>query len=218
MTRPRVFFTGGVTLAAVSVLLAGCTNDPNDPNEAPSPIVSEQTQSAAPLPSPSDEPTASVSASAPRNTQASPLPSPQPATGELATAQAAVEAALTVAGGGVALEAGQTDEAGRQVWYVLVRDDQGNGTELYLARDNADVVQQQPESLPAEARDQVPTQTAEQGMGAALTAVPGEVTEFDLSTEEGRVVWAVLVSGASGLVEVYVDAETGGIIKQKSEN
>lgn len=205
MVRSRVFVALSVGVLTGAVVLGGCSSDDDAPaggspapTQAPSP-----TPAATDVPSPTDSPSPTTDAQA-----AGPLP----------TAQSAVDAALAIVAGGAAIEGGQTDEAGRQVWYVLVRDPAGAGTELYLARDNGDLVQQRPEPVPAVAQGDLPALTAQQGLEAALGAVPGDVIEFDLGTEQGRTVWAVLVRGDNGRFEVYVDADTGEIIKQERDD
>lgn len=45
-----------------------------------------------------------------------------------------------------------------------------------------------------------------------------EVEEFDLGTENGATVWAVVVRDADGTTEVYVDAATGDIVKEERED
>jgi uncharacterized membrane protein YkoI len=91
------------------------------------------------------------------------------------------------------------------------------GTEVYIDMMSGEVVSERSEALPAEAQGQMPALTAQDGLDAALAAAPDTtVVEFDLGTEDGATVWTVVVNGASGETEVYVDAATGGIVKQES--
>lgn len=199
MVRSRVMVAIGVGALTGAVVLTGCSSADDEPaSDSPTP-----TPTATETASPTDGPSPTTDAEA-----VAPLP----------TAQSAVEAALAVVAGGAVVEGGQTDEAGREVWYVLVRDPAGAGTELYLARDNGDLVQQRAEPLPDVAQGDLPALTALQGLEAALGAVAGDVVEFDQGTEDGRTVWAVLVSGHDGRFEVYVDASTGDIVKQERDD
>ena len=194
----RVLLIGG--LLAASAALAGCSSD--------------------------SEPTAPVTVTVTATPQASAEGSATPsdaatdtATGLPLTADTAIDAALAQVPGGAAVAGGRTDEAGQQVWYVEVRASDDSGTELYFNTATGELVRQRPASLSAVASGTPPTLSAQEGLAAAVEAVPGSaVVEFDLETEKGATAWYVLVRDSSGLMEVYVNADTGAIISQERDN
>lgn len=196
MTRSRLTVVcAGLLVGAVA--LAGCASDDDTADDTAAPTA---TEAVSPTSSP----------------EASPAATPETTVVASLDAIGAVTTALNLVPGGAALEGGQTDEQSREVWYVLVRDADGAGTELYLDRETGELVAQEPEDVPDIAQGELPALTALDGLQAALGAVPGtEVEEFDLDTENGATVWAVLVAGADGATEVYVDANTGAIVKQE---
>lgn len=141
------------------------------------------------------------------------------ATGLPLTAKTAIDAALAAVPGGTAVAGGLTDEAGQEVWYIEVRDAQGSGTEVYLATTTGEVVRQRAVSLSSVASGQPPALTAQEGIAAAIQAVPdSEVLEFDLETERGVTAWYVLLRDSAGTVGVYVNADTGAIISQDRDD
>lgn len=188
-------------LLAGSITLAGCSGS----SEPTAPVTVTVTATPEVMESPSASPTEAAS--------------PDPATGLPLTAETAIDAALVVVPGGTAVAGGRTDEGGQQVWYVEVRDADGNGTEVYLATATGEVVWERPVSLSAVASGQPPALTAQDGIAAAMEAVPNSrVIEFDLETEKGATAWYVLLRDSSGLMEVYVNADTGAIISQERDS
>lgn len=131
------------------------------------------------------------------------------------TAQQAGELALDLVSGGAVVEIEPSREAGRNTWEVIVRQPDAAGIEIYIDAETGDVIKQEPEEVPSEAAASPPTFTAAQAMDAALAAVPGMVSEVELGTERGRVVWEIIITGDSGRIEVYVDATSGEIVKQE---
>jgi uncharacterized membrane protein YkoI len=117
---------------------------------------------------------------------------------------------------GDAIAGDRTGEAGRQVWSIAVRENQNTATEVYIDRFTGELVNQQPEDLPPVARGQLPSLTAKKGIRKALPVSPGgTVVEFDLERFRGAPVWYVFMRGGSnGQREVYVDANSGEILKQ----
>ena len=107
-------------------------------------------------------------------------------------------------------------ERGRLIWEVLVRNANGGGAELYIDAATGEVIKQEPADIPPYARIAAPTVAAGEAMTIALTATPGTVEEAGLGLEGARTVWEVLVIGADGRVEHYIDAGTGEIIKQEA--
>ena len=79
------------------------------------------------------------------------------------------------------------------------------------------MLRQQPFDVPALANSDraVDIQTA---MATALETVPGtSVFEADLGSDAGRTVWGILL-GSDGVeqVEVYIDVQTGTVVKQET--
>ncbi len=183
-----------------SIVLTGCSSS----SEPTAPVTVTVTATPEAMESPSSAATAAASS--------------DPATGLPLTAETAIDAALVVVPG-TAVAGGRTDEGGQQVWYVEVRDADGKGTEVYLATANGEVVRERPVSLSAVATGQPPALTAQDGIAAAIDAVPNsQVIEFDLETEKGATAWYVLLRDSSGLMEVYVNADTGAIISQERDS
>ena len=143
------------------------------------------------------------------------VPASEPASAPL-DAQAAADAALAAVPGGAVIEIDRGTERGLPIWEVLVRNPNGGGTELYLDAATGDVIKQETAGLPPYARASAPTITASAAIAAALSATPGTVEEVGLGQERGSTVWEVLVAGANGRVEHYIDATTGDIIKQEA--
>ncbi|MGB7981327.1 MAG: PepSY domain-containing protein [Candidatus Nanopelagicales bacterium] len=201
MKRPTstIILVGG--LLAASGALAGCTSD----SEPTAPVTVTVT--------------ATPEASVPASAAPSGSPAPDASVGLPLTADTAIDAALSKVPGGAVVAGDRTDEAGQQVWSVEVRGTDGAGTELYLNVDTGAVVRERPTSLSSEASGTLPALSAQEGIAAAVQAVPGsEVLEFDLETEQGTKAWYVLVRDASGLIEVYVNADTGAIISQERDD
>lgn len=197
-------------VAMTAALLAGCTSD-EDSSLGDSPTAASSTADASPAAT-----TAAVEASPSAEGDTSRPPAegapstPLDALGAMVVAERAIPA-------GTVVEVDLDDENGRQVWSVLVRDDSVMGRELYVDLNTGEVVRETQEALPVEAQGDLPPLTAQQGIEAALEAVEeSSVVAFDLGTENGSTVWAVLVTAGGGLTEVYVDATSGAILKQEA--
>lgn len=197
-------------LAAGSMALAGCGGS-SEP-APPATVTVTTTSTATDVTATPDAAESSSSSATDEATSGSPAGLPL-------TAQTAIEAALVAVPGGTAVAGGRTDEGGQQVWYVEVRDAEGNGTEVYLATATGEVVRQRPVSLSAVASGQTPRLTAQEGITAATEAVgSSRVVEFDLETEKGVTAWYVLLEDSTGLVEVYVNADNGALISQQRDD
>jgi uncharacterized membrane protein YkoI len=189
-------------LLAAPVLLAGCSS-----GSGPAATVTVTATA---------ESTSSPQSSAPERSAPS---STAPDSGQTLTARTAIDAALAKVPGGAAVEGGRTDEGGQQVWYIVVRDKDGVGTELYLSSATGELVRQRPASLSRLASGKLPKLTAQQGVAAATAEVPGsEAFEFDLETERGTIAWYVVVRDTRGLTEVYVNANTAAIISAEGDS
>lgn len=131
----------------------------------------------------------------------------------------AIDIALGVAPGAVVqLEQGR--ERLRPAWEVLVRSDNGSGTEVYVHRTTGEIVnQEQDEQVPVLARNGAPAFTASQAVAAAESTISGgSVIELDLGLSGTRTVWEVDVyrSGAPNM-ELEIAADTGEILKQEQD-
>jgi uncharacterized membrane protein YkoI len=189
-------------LLAAPVLLAGCNSRSGPVSTVTVTANAESTTSA--------QSSASAGA-APSSTS--------PGSGQRLTAESAIYAALAKVPGGAAVEGGRTDEGGQQVWYIVVRDKDGVGTELYLSCATGELVRQRPASVSRLASGKLPKLTAQQGVTAALAEAPGsQALEFDLETERGNTAWYVQVRDARGLMEVYVNADTEAIISTERDS
>lgn len=194
-STPSVLLIAG--LLATSGALAGCSSD----SEPTAPVTVTVTATPEATESASEAPATDATASLPL------------------TADTAIDAALVQVPGGAVVAGGRTDEAGQQVWYIEVLASDGAGTELYLNTATGDLVRERPTSLSAVASGMPPKLSAQEGLAAAVEAAPGsEVVEFDLETEKGATAWYVLVRDSSGLIEVYVNADTGAIISQERDD
>lgn len=185
-----------VTLAAASTLFltTGCGGSDEATSETPTVEASQTPTSEATgaTPTESDSPADAL-------THADPA------------ARAAQGALVAVPGGAVI----SIDPESGDVWSVLVRTPDGSGTEVYVNAATGEVVRQQSEPLPAEARAAAPTVTAIAAIDTALAARPGAVRELDLGTEQSVVVWEILVRNG-GETEFYIDAATGAVVKQEA--
>lgn len=186
--------TAALALGAAVLLTAGCTAGGAEPSpEAPP-------QSTTPAPS---------------ETTPSPAETPAPTPGHTDPAARAAEAALAAQPGAVI----SVDAEGGDVWSVLVRTDDGAGVELYVDATSGEVQRQRADDLPSAARSAAPRVTAVEAMDIALGALTdGRIRELDLDTERGAVVWEIKAGDSSGLVEFYVDATTGDILKQELDD
>ncbi|CAL8978559.1 hypothetical protein PROP_02512 [Propionicimonas sp. T2.31MG-18] len=202
MSRVRSTAFAFAGLLATPVLLAGCSSG------------------SGPVATVTVTATAESTTSARSSTPASAAPSStSPDSSQGLTAKTAIDAALAKVPGGAAVEGGRTDEGAQQVWYIVVRDKDGVGTELYLSSATGELVRQRPASLSRLASGELPTLTARQGLTAAMAEVPGsQALEFDLETEHGIIAWYVVVGDARGLTEVYVNADTEAIISTERDS
>ncbi len=187
---PRLVIAAMLMSLALGVTGCGSTT--------PEPSPPAQSESTAPTGSPT-EPSAA-----------------EPATGQL-DAQAAADAALAAIPGSAVVEIDRGTESGRAVWDVVVRNSDGSGTELYIDEATGDVLKQESAEVPPYASASAPAITASAAMAAALSTTPGTVVEVGLGREGGGTVWEVLVSGANGRVEHYIDATTGAVIKKQAK-
>lgn len=181
------------SLAALT--LVGCSSDSAAPAETVT-VTATPTDAMSPTEATTESPT-------------------NQATGTELTAVQAIDAAVQLVPGD-AIEGGRTGQAGRPVWYVTVRENQTTATEVYIDRVTGDLVQQKAEDLPPVAQGKLPSLTARQGIKKALEVSPGgAVVEFELENFRQTPAWYVFSRGGSnGQREVYVDANTGAILKQ----
>lgn len=208
----RIIASAGCALVLVTA--AACSSD-GDEDTSETTLADPVATTAAPEPASSDPLTtdASTATTAPETTSA-------PASGDVELPLDATGAADTALGvtPGVVIDIGRDTEGGQAIWeVVVVADADGTGVEHYVAAENADVLRQQPYDVPNVANGDrtIDIQTA---MATALDTVPDtSVFEADLGTEAGRTIWGILL-GSNGVeqVEVYVDVQTGAVVKQET--
>lgn len=194
--------SAAIVISAIAALtLVGCSSDSATPAET---VTVTATPTEAMSPSEAISPTEAMTES----------PTNQ-ATGTELTATEAIDAAVQLVPGD-AIEGGRTGEAGRPVWYVTVRENKNTATEVYVDRVTGDLVQKKPENVPVVAQGKLPSLTAEQGIQKALEVSPGgSVVEFELESFRGTPAWYVFSRGGSnGQREVYVNANSGAVLKQ----
>lgn len=159
-------------------------------------------------------PDAGTPTAAPGTTQPTETSAP-PAT-ELDAWQA-VDVALRTTPG-FAFEVDAENERGRAIWEVKVHQEDGSGIEHYIAVDTGEVLRSTSTRVPRIAA----TPTAVDLCAAIVIAtdtVPGsQVVEADLDTERGRTIWEVLVRTDTQRIELYVDAETGEVLRQEIDD
>ena len=191
--------TAALALGAAILLTAGCTAGSAAPTaEAPA----QPTTTATPETTPTE-------------TTPAPDETPAPAPGHADPAARAAEAALAAQPGAVI----SVDAEGGDVWSVLVRTDDGDGVELYVDATSGEVQRQRPDDLPGAARSAAPQITAIEAIDIALGALTdGRIRELDLDTERGAVVWEILTSENGALIEFYIDATMGDILKQELDD
>lgn len=196
MNAPTRVVTG-LLFGAVLLLTAGCTS-------ATGPSAPTVEESAQPDPSPSA-------------TEDAPTPDEEPtgAPGSADPAVRAAEAALAARPGAVI----SVDPESGDVWSVLVRTEAGDGVELYVDAVSGEVRRERGEALPSAARSSAPAITAGAAMDIALGALSdGQIRELDLDTDRGAMVWEILADENGRLIEFYVDATTGDILKQEFDD
>ncbi|MGV1006228.1 MAG: PepSY domain-containing protein [Candidatus Nanopelagicales bacterium] len=188
-----------VTTLALTLGLAGCGG-----NDAETPVATATVTETAPAETPAATETAATDAATPAGA---------------ATAEQAAATALATIDGSQLVEIGRDTDDGQDIWEVLVRAEDGTGIEVYVDANTNSVLRQSPESLPSEVANGMPAVRAEDAMATALAAKPGAVTDVDLDTEAGAVVWTVVVREASGVsTEFYIDATSGEIVKQEIDD
>lgn len=195
-------------LLAGSLLLSACGSDSSsDDTSNESTETTETTETTEPTTeettdeSPSEEPGSGAEASQ---------------SGRL-NATEAVARALEEVPGGAVVEMEQGREGLSRVWDIDVLGSDGAGTNLYLNLKDGTVVKRESTRLDS-VHQTAPTVTAQGAIDAAVGAVPGSVLALDLDRDAGRVVWEVIVrADDKRRWEIYVDAETGEIVKQERD-
>ncbi|MBO1901225.1 PepSY domain-containing protein [Leucobacter weissii] len=197
MNTPNRTASAAALLTTIVLFAAGCSTSPQTGDDTvldtPAPSVSQPADPAG------DDPAESGAEAA--TTHADP-------------AARAAEAALAAIPGDVV----SLDPENGDVWSVELRDENGDGVELYINATTGEIVRRQAESLPSEARDGGPGVTALEAIDIALGALSdGEIRELDLDTERGVVVWEILARDG-GEVELTIDAESGEILAQELDD
>lgn len=185
-----------------AIVLAGCSGGTGDETPTPPP-----TLVPAPTADGTQQPTEPPTDAAVEPTQDAAAP-------ELPLlALGAVEVALAHTPGAVV----EVDHE-RNQWEVVILTEDGSGVELSIDIASGEVVREESESLSSE-QTSAPTITASEAIEIALAEVPGELWDLDLDTENGIVVWEAEVTDEAGVNwEIYIDAETGAIVKVEQDN
>ncbi len=128
-------------------------------------------------------------------------------------AAASIEIALQAVPGD-AVELGLDRRGTSIVWEVGVLGADGAGTEVSIDSRSGEVVRQESLRL-SSAQSTAPDVTAAEAIAIALDTVSGRVKAMDLGTERGIVVWEVEVIGTGGGTEIYIDSQSGTVVKQE---
>lgn len=191
------------TTLTVALLISACTTGGGAETESLSTVPTPPTQS-----SPIDDAAEEV------QEDASPAPDTQP-TQDLQV-EGIFEAALAVVPG-VVIGIEDDTHGGTPVWEVLVRSEDGTGTEVKIDQATGKVVAQEPERLSA--LKATATQVSiEQAIAVALTEVPGTLLEMELDDEKGAVIWEAKVRGEAGVQKVKIDATTAEVLQVKKDH
>jgi uncharacterized membrane protein YkoI len=177
-----------VTLASLALAgtLTACSND--EPSETATTTTATPTTAASSTTAEPTAPTLSV-----RN-------------------QSALDAIKTAekAGEGAAVEL----DADANRWDVSVLDGQIE-REIDVSDDGKSVIRKESDAADADdiARLQSVKRYIADAVKAAIAKVPGDVDEADLESRKGKVVWEVSIDKTGGgLVNVFVDADTGEVV------
>lgn len=136
--------------------------------------------------------------------------------GPIDPARAAEIALERVPGTVVGIEAERKRNA--EIWEVIVRGEDGSGTELYIDRTTGEILDQSSERL-SRAQRETPAISVVDALDIAFSAVPGTLIEIDLDTERSTLQWEVEIQAdAGGRFEIYIDATTGDILKQEQDD
>lgn len=133
------------------------------------------------------------------------------------TAEEAVDIALERVPGvvvGIELEGRKGDP----MWEVVVRSEDGAGTELKIDATTGEILKEESEDL-SKAQEETPKLTALEAADIALKAVPGTLKEVELELEDGVLIWEVkLRDENSDKYKFEIDADTGEILKQEKRD
>ncbi len=184
------------SVAVVTTLLVGCSNDNNAERDVDR---SSSTTNAAT----GTQSTAANSGTGGVGSQEG---------SKTVDAARAVEIALAEAPGTVVVEIDQHEDKSTPQWEIVVLD-AGKGIEFRIDMATGDVISRESEGLDPEAQ-QAPAVSAQKMIGLALAATPGELLEADLSTKGGSIVWDVEIRAEDGVRhELHIDAGTGEILR-----
>lgn len=209
--------TAGLALAATVALIAtGCGGGSDDDQSDRSDRSDQDTASQASTPT--EEAPTSDTTTDDGGTDPTTGSSDSPGRSGDEPAARAAQAALDAVPGIVVSIDSEDDDGTGNVWSVQLRDDNGEGIELYIDAETGDVVREEPESVPQEAQGSTPKITAFDAIDIALETVPGgAIDDVDLDTELGVVVWDVVVIDG-GEMDLTIDAETGEVLHQERDD
>ncbi|MDY0087309.1 MAG: PepSY domain-containing protein [Coriobacteriia bacterium] len=133
--------------------------------------------------------------------------------GEFTTLEA-VSLALELYPDSAVVEIERDHEKGGEVWEIVIRHQDARGTELHIDVQTGDVLKERPARVPSEVRAAPPRISIEEAIAIALETVPGAISEMEIETQGGRVVWEAEGASSSGRMFVHIDAHSGEVIAQ----
>lgn len=184
------------------VLLLGACGGADEPVATPTVTV---TETASPV---QESPTMSASPTMPAT------PTPPPTT-ELSI-ERAIRQAVRVAPG-KPVEGGRDREQGQPVWFIVVRQQDGSGAEVYINRSTGELVGQQVEGLSPVAQSAAPGLSAQRAIRRAENVSGGTAIEFELERLRGVTVWHVVTKGSAGTLELDLNADSGAVVRQQRD-
>ena len=133
------------------------------------------------------------------------------------TAEEAVQIALKRVPGEVVeieLEGHKSDP----VWEVVVRGEDGAGSELKIDALSGEILKEKSEDL-SKGQEETPKVSALEAIDIALEAMPGTLKEAELELEDSVLIWEVKVRAEnSDKYKFEIDADTGEILKQEKHD
>lgn len=208
--RAGALLTG---LVAALLPLAACGGDqaaggpePTGVSIAPSSAASHTSVMPTPTPVPTTSGAASKPATEPSIARSETI---RDAVGAVGVAESAVADSATV-------EVSKDDDASPAVWEVTVRTGD-EGRELRIATDGS-VLSNEPETLSAAQQAPSPKVDVTKAIKTAQQRVSGEVTDAELTTENGQRVWDVSVEASGDQDwELWIDASSGKVLRQQRD-
>lgn len=222
-TAGRAATRAALATAAVGLgfAAAGCGSDSSSDAQT-TVTVTEQVTTDAAAQSPS------TGSSSPASAAASDVP--QGASVDAVDATAAMDAALKHRPGTWVVDVDRDDDGddlddrddrddrddGRS-WEVTVVDADGRGTKIFVDRSSGEITSEREVRLDS-LRQQAPSVTAADAAAAAVASRPGELESLELDSDDGRVAWEARIGEGPGEWELWIDPETGEILRTEHDD